>query len=184
MKCRVRIQILTVWLLFLSHFSVNCPLGGHLSLGGKKLELLQSYLVSSSIWNNNQAYLQMVTVNGAVPTPSKYLLSDISVSFSCVTINHKTLICVGAFNILHPSAWSEMKVNQSCPTLCNPMDYTVRGILQSRILEWVTFPFSRGSSQSRDWTRSPTLQAIIYQLSHKGSPNAWGSPLLQKWLCN
>ena len=35
----------------------------------------------------------------------------------------------------------------------------VHGILQARILEWVAFPFSRGSSQPRDWTRSPTLQA-------------------------
>ena len=44
----------------------------------------------------------------------------------------------------------EVKVAQSCPTLCNPMDYTVRGILQARILEWVAFPFSRGLSQPRD----------------------------------
>ena len=35
-------------------------------------------------------------------------------------------------------------------TLCDPMDYTVHGILQARILEWVAFPFSRGSSQLRD----------------------------------
>jgi len=33
------------------------------------------------------------------------------------------------------------------------MDYTVHGILQARILEWVAFPFSRGSSQPRDWTQ-------------------------------
>jgi len=46
-----------------------------------------------------------------------------------------------------------MKVAQSCPTLCNPMDYTVREILQARILEWVVFPFSRGSSQPRDRTQ-------------------------------
>ena len=38
------------------------------------------------------------------------------------------------------------KVTQSCPTLCDPMDYTVYGNLQARILEWVTIPFSRGSS--------------------------------------
>ena len=42
------------------------------------------------------------------------------------------------------------KVTQSCPTLCDPMDYTVHGILQAWILEWVAFPFSRGSSQPRD----------------------------------
>ena len=37
--------------------------------------------------------------------------------------------------------------------LCNPMDYTVHGILQVRILDWVAFPFSRGSSQRRDRTQ-------------------------------
>ena len=48
-------------------------------------------------------------------------------------------------------------VAQSCPTLCNPMgcsppDSSVHGVLQARILEWVAIPFSRRSSQSRDWT--------------------------------
>ena len=46
-----------------------------------------------------------------------------------------------------------MKVTQSFPTLCNPMDYTVHGILQARILEWISFPFSRGFSQPRDQTQ-------------------------------
>ena len=44
----------------------------------------------------------------------------------------------------------KVKVTQSCPTLCDPVDYTVHGILQARILEWVAFPFSRGPSQPRD----------------------------------
>ena len=40
---------------------------------------------------------------------------------------------------------------QSCSTLCDPMDCnppdsSVHGILQTRVLEWVTIPFSRGSS--------------------------------------
>ena len=48
---------------------------------------------------------------------------------------------------------NEMKVAQSYPTLCNPMDYTVHRILQARIMEWVAFPFSRGSSQPRDRTQ-------------------------------
>ena len=47
----------------------------------------------------------------------------------------------------------KVKVIQSCPTLCDPMDYTVHGILQARILEWVAFPFSRASSQPRDQAR-------------------------------
>ena len=42
----------------------------------------------------------------------------------------------------------KVKVDQSCPTLCDPMDNTVNGILQARILEWIAFAFSRGSSQA------------------------------------
>ena len=56
--------------------------------------------------------------------------------------------------------WKKVKVlvPQSCLTLCNPMDCrlpgsSVHGIFQARILEWVAIPFSKGSSQPRDWTR-------------------------------
>ena len=50
---------------------------------------------------------------------------------------------------------SESEVTQSCPTLCDPVDYSppgssVHGILQTRILEWVAISFSSGSSQLRD----------------------------------
>ena len=50
------------------------------------------------------------------------------------------------------------EVTQSCPTLCDPMDYSlpgssVHGIFQARVLERVAISFSRGSSRSRDWTR-------------------------------
>jgi len=55
---------------------------------------------------------------------------------------------------------SEVKVLvvQLSPTLCNPMDYSppgssVHGILQTRILEWVAVPFSRGFSRPRDRTQ-------------------------------
>ena len=47
----------------------------------------------------------------------------------------------------------KVKVAQSCLTLCDPMDNTVHGILQAGILDWLAFPFSRRSSQSRDWTQ-------------------------------
>ena len=52
-----------------------------------------------------------------------------------------------------PLYFSEVKVVQSCPAHCDLMDYRVHGILQARILEWVAFPFSRGSSQPRDRTQ-------------------------------
>ena len=48
---------------------------------------------------------------------------------------------------------SESEVAQSYRTLCDPMNYTVHGILQARILKWVAFPFSRGPSQPRDRTQ-------------------------------
>ena len=47
----------------------------------------------------------------------------------------------------------KVKVTESCPTLFNPMDYTVQGILPAKILKWVAVPFSRGSSQPRDRTQ-------------------------------
>ena len=52
---------------------------------------------------------------------------------------------------------TESEVAQSCPNLCDPVDCSlpdssVHGILQARILEWVSISFSRGSSQHRDWT--------------------------------
>ena len=53
----------------------------------------------------------------------------------------------------------KVKVPQSHPTLCNPMDYTDHGIFQARILEWVAFSFARGSSQPRDRT---ALQADFF----------------------
>ena len=48
---------------------------------------------------------------------------------------------------------NEVKVTQSCPTLCELMDYTVHGNLQARILKWVAVPFSRGSSRPRNQTQ-------------------------------
>jgi len=46
--------------------------------------------------------------------------------------------------------YMKVKVIQSCQILCDRVDYTVHGILQTRILEWLAFPFSRGSSQPKD----------------------------------
>ena len=51
---------------------------------------------------------------------------------------------------------------QLCQTLCHPMDYTVHGILQARILEWVAFPFSRGSSQPRDRTQDSRIAGRFF----------------------
>ena len=72
-----------------------------------------------------------------------------------------------------------MKVTHLCPSLYDPKDYIVHGILQARILEWVAFPFSRGSSQPRNRTQVyPPCRQILYQLSHKvPPPNSYNEAL-------
>ena len=49
-----------------------------------------------------------------------------------------------------------------CPDLCDPMGYTVHGIPQARILEWVAVPFSRGSSQPRDQTHVSHIEGGFF----------------------
>ena len=67
----------------------------------------------------------------------------------CSTFLPTLVIFCGFFFFSH----LEKSESELCPTLCDPMDYTIHGILQARILEWVAFPFSRGSSQPRDGTQ-------------------------------
>ena len=65
----------------------------------------------------------------------------------------------------------KVKVAQSCPTLCDPMDYTVHGILQARTLEWVAFPISRGSSQPRDQTQVSRIAGSSLPAEPQGKPH-------------
>ena len=70
---------------------------------------------------------------------------------------------------------SESEVAQSCPTLCDPMycslpGFSLHGILQARVLEWVAISFSRGSSQPRYRTQVSRIPGRCYTLSHQGSP--------------
>ena len=68
-----------------------------------------------------------------------------------------------------------MKVVQSCPTLCNPMNYTVHEILQARILQWVAFPSSRGSSQPKDQTQVSSVASGFF--------TSWATREVQEY-CN
>ena len=78
--------------------------------------------------------------------------------------------------------WRE--VAQSCPTLCDPMDcslsgFTVHGIFQARVLEWIAIFFSRGSSQHRNRTRVSLIAGRCFtgwatreaEYGFKNSPN-------------
>ena len=76
-----------------------------------------------------------------------------------------------------------MFVTQSCPVLCNPLDYSspgssVHGILQARILEWVAILFSRGSSWLRGWTCICCIAGRFYTIwaaekALEGSSHSW-----------
>ena len=71
---------------------------------------------------------------------------------------------------LYTYIFVKVKVTQSWLTLCDPMDYTVLGILQAGILEWVAFPFSWDLPNPGINPGLPHCRHILYQLSHKGSP--------------
>ena len=73
------------------------------------------------------------------------------------------------------TAATAAKSLQSCLTLCNPMGYSppafsVPGVLQARILEWVTMLSSRGSSQPRDGTHDSYVSCIGRQVLYSASP--------------
>ena len=80
---------------------------------------------------------------------------------------------------------SESEVAQSCPTLCDPVDCSlpgssIHGILQARILEWVTISFSRGSSQPRNRTGVSCIGGRRFNaLSHQGTPGEGHANSLQ-----
>ena len=78
----------------------------------------------------------------------------------------------------------KVKFAQSCLTLCNPMDHTVHGILQARILERVAVPFSRGSSQSRGQTQVSHIAGEFFIIEPQGKPKntGVGSLFLCQWI--
>ena len=72
----------------------------------------------------------------------------------------------------------EVKVTQLCLTLCNPMDYTVHGILQARILVGSLSLFQGIFPTQESNPGLPQSRQILYQLSHKGSPPEAQGPQL------
>ena len=90
-----------------------------------------------------------------------------------ISLNYEThwldLSFCGLFKIFYilKSRKGNVKVAQSCWTLCKPLDYTIYGILQARILKWI-FP-TQGLNLGFLHCRQ-----ILYQLSHKGNPRILG----------
>ena len=128
-------------------------------------KMLLNYFISKGIvmpssflkWSNILTFFKMNRVISCLYTNSNSIMYLVGILYS---YKHRVL---------------KVKVAQSCPTLCDPMATTWNspgqntgvgslsllqgifptqglnpGILQARILAWVAFPFSRGSSQPRD----------------------------------
>ena len=66
-----------------------------------------------------------------------------------------------------------MKVAQECPTLCDPMDYTVHKILQARTLDWVAFPFPGDLPNQGIKARYHVLQTDSLPAEPQGKPYYW-----------
>ena len=63
----------------------------------------------------------------------------------------------------HIVSESHSVVSNVCKIMdCNLPGSSVHGILQARILEWVAISFSRGSSQSRDWTQISRISGRFF----------------------
>ena len=79
---------------------------------------------------------------------------------------------------------SKVKVAQSCLTLCDPMDYTVHGILQARILKWLALPFYRDLPNPGIEPRSPALLVDSLPAEPPGKPKNTrvGSLSLLQWI--
>ena len=75
--------------------------------------------------------------------------------------------------------WSELKVTQSCLTLCDPMACTVHRILQSGILEWIAVPFSR-----RNRIQVPSIEGGFFTSwdSREAQNTGVGSLSLLQWI--
>ena len=83
-----------------------------------------------------------------------------------------------------PPRTLKVKVTQLCPTLCDPVDYTVHGIIQARIPEWVAFPYPGDLPNPGIEPRSPTLPADSLPAEPQGKPKntGVGSLSLLQWI--
>jgi len=90
-----------------------------------------------------------------------------------LNLNHLPSLCLRHWQVdsLPPVSPGIAHIEVS---LCDTMDCTVHGILQAKILQWVAFPFSRGSFQPRIEPRSPALQADSLPAETQGKPRNTG----------
>ena len=102
---------------------------------------LPSFFLLKDLYHTVFIFLWLISL-GIMPSRSIYGIA-----------NGKISLFPNGWIIFHCIYILKVKVAQSCLILCGPIDHAVHGILQARIMEWVAFPFSRGSSQPRDRTQ-------------------------------
>ena len=139
------------------------------------------FLLSASIWKSCFLYtpqpssVRMWVFWGQEPfsiltNSAKFLAKELSkcgvncclVAKSCLTLcnplfPYQVYSALSVSYLLSSESGNCCLVAKSCLTLCHPMDcsppgYSIHGISQARILEWVAISFSKGSSWPRDWT--------------------------------
>ena len=118
-----------------------------------------------------QRFQVQAWVEGGAPTITSYnmdLWLEKSIPLLYFSLFLKSAVLCAGF-ILKLIKWEESEVAQSCLILCDPMDYslpgfTVHGILQARIPEYVAISFSRGSSWPRDWTRASHTTGRLFTI--------------------
>ena len=116
-------------------------------------------------------------------TNSRSLLKLISIE-SVMPSNH-LILC---HPLLQNDIESESEVAQSCPALCDPIDcsvpgFSVHGIFQAIVLEWIAISFSRDLPNSGLEPGLPHCRQTLYHLSHQGSPQI-NSPSPLKVCCS
>ena len=138
------------------------------------LMLFDRSAVSDSLWPHGLQHARL-----PCPSPSPRLCSN---SYPLSQWYHPTISssvthfssCLHSFpaSASFPMSWlfaSESEVTQSCPTLWDPMDsslpgFSIHGIFQAKILEWVAIYFCRRSSWPRDQTRVSCFAGRLFTI--------------------
>ena len=116
-----------------------------------------------------QLYMYMYILSNSFP---HRLLQNTEYSSLCYTVGPHYLfyICMS----LHSCHFTHVRLFATLWTVCSPLESSVHGILQARILEWVAISSSRGFSQPRDRTHvshaSCIGKQVLYHYCHLGSP--------------
>ena len=125
--------------------------------------------IMSSFWNLSSSLCRALPGLPVIRVCVFFYTEHAAPSRASVCCGCRCRYCLLPF--LTSTRWKvKVKGAQSCLTLCDPMYYTVHGILQSRILECLAVPFSRGSSQLRDRTQVSRIAGGFFTTDPPGKP--------------